>query len=85
MDHGKANEATQDTRRHHTPEYRAEAPGLTDRVGVADAAKQLGLHESQIYGWRAQARPQQDRGEAEHQMSLENTGNVEAWREVILQ
>jgi transposase len=60
------------TRRHYTPEYRAEARGLADRVGVADAAKQLGLHESQIYSWRAQARLQQDRGEAEHQMALEN-------------
>ena len=60
------------TRRHYTPEYRAEARGLADRVGVADPAKQLGLHESQIYSWRAQARLQQDRGEAEHHMALEN-------------
>ncbi|MGE0344329.1 MAG: transposase, partial [Porticoccaceae bacterium] len=43
------------TRRHHSSEYRAEALGLADRVGVADAAKQLGLHDSQIYSWRAQA------------------------------
>ncbi|MCK9991480.1 MAG: transposase [Rugosibacter sp.] len=59
-------------RRHHAPEYRTEALGLADRVGVADAAKQLGLHESQIYSWRARARLQQDRGEAEHQMAVEN-------------
>ncbi len=60
------------TRRHHSSEYRAEALGLADRVGVADAAKQLGLHDSQIYSWRAQARQRQDRGEAERQLAIEN-------------
>ena len=36
----------------HDPEFKAEALKLADKVGVAAAARQLSLHESQIYGWR---------------------------------
>ncbi|WMP19380.1 hypothetical protein RCS87_19230 [Thiothrix lacustris] len=32
--------------------YKAEALKLVDRIGYAEAARQLGLHE-QLYGWRA--------------------------------
>ncbi|GLQ73901.1 hypothetical protein GCM10007932_32610 [Vibrio penaeicida] len=40
------------TRIKHSPEFKAEALKLSEKVGVAAAARQLGLHESQIYGWR---------------------------------
>ncbi len=36
----------------HSPEFKAEALKLAEKVGVAAAARQLSLHESQIYGWR---------------------------------
>ncbi|SIO93818.1 Transposase [Vibrio spartinae] len=36
----------------HSPEFKAEALNLAEKVGVAVAARLLGLHESQIYGWR---------------------------------
>ena len=36
----------------HSPEFKAEALKLAEKVGVAAAARQLGLHDSQIYGWR---------------------------------
>ena len=36
----------------HTLEFKAEALKLADKVGVAAAARQLSLYESQIYGWR---------------------------------
>jgi transposase len=39
----------------HSPEFKAEALKLAEKVGVAAAARQLGLHESQIYGWRKAA------------------------------
>ena len=35
--------------KHYWAEYRTEA--LATRVGVAAAAEQLGLHESQLYAW----------------------------------
>jgi transposase-like protein len=41
------------TRISYTPEYRAEALGLADRVGVAEAARQLGIEGGLIYNWRA--------------------------------
>lgn len=60
------------TRRSYAPEYRSEALILADRVGVAEAAKQLGLHDTQIYSWRTQARLQQGRGQVEQQLATEN-------------
>ncbi|MDE1314979.1 IS3 family transposase [Vibrio aestuarianus] len=36
----------------HSPEFKAEALKLAEKVGVAAAARQLGLHESELYGWR---------------------------------
>ena len=43
---------TNKPRRKHDPEFKAEALKLAEKVGVAAAARQLSLHESQIYGWR---------------------------------
>ncbi|CDT76172.1 IS3 element protein InsE (fragment) [Vibrio coralliirubri] len=43
---------TKKTRIKHAPEFKAEALKLAEEVGVAAAARQLSLYESQIYGWR---------------------------------
>jgi len=59
------------TRRQHTPEFRAEALALAEKVGVAKAARELGLHDSQLYGWRTKARATRDRSEVEQQQALE--------------
>jgi transposase len=58
-------------RRQHPPEFRAEALALAEKVGVSKAAKELGLHESQLYGWRTKARAAQDRSELERQQAVE--------------
>ncbi len=47
----KQTESKQATHRQHAPEYRAEALALAVNVGVSQAANELGLHESQMYGW----------------------------------
>ena len=60
------------TRIRHSAEYKAQALVLAERIGVAAAVKQLGRHESQLYGGRSKARLQRDRGEAEQQLTLEN-------------
>ena len=39
-------------RRRFSAEFKIEALGLAKQVGVAGAAQQLGLHESQLYAWR---------------------------------
>jgi len=44
-------------RARYSDEYKAEALKLADKVGVGAAAKQLGLHESQLYGWRGRRNP----------------------------
>ncbi len=40
---------TEAPRRRYSPEFKAEALGLAEQVGVAGVAKELGLHESQPY------------------------------------
>jgi transposase len=59
------------TRRQHSPEFRAEALALADKVGVPTAAAELGLHESQIYGWRSKARTKADRSQADQDQAAE--------------
>ena len=44
---------TKKTRKIHTQEFKQEAVNLSAKQGVARAAKELGIYESQIYDWRA--------------------------------
>jgi transposase len=59
------------TRRQYAPEYRAEALALAEKVGVSQAANELGLHASQLYGWRTKARAAQDRSGVEQRQAVE--------------
>ena len=59
-------------RKRHSQQFKTEALALAERVGVAEAARQLGLHESQLYGWRSRARLHQEQGEAERNLAAEN-------------
>ena len=59
-------------RRRYSPEFKTEALGLAEQVGVAGAAKQLGLHESQLYAWRKKARYEASRSETEKELATEN-------------
>ncbi|MDH5228439.1 MAG: transposase [Gammaproteobacteria bacterium] len=47
-----SEQRTKPINRQHTETYRREALALSERIGVAKAARQLGLAESLIYGWR---------------------------------
>ena len=58
-------------RRQHTPEFRAEALALAETVGVPTAAAELGLHESQIYGWRSKARAKAERSQVDQDQAAE--------------
>ncbi|MCL1127982.1 IS3 family transposase, partial [Shewanella surugensis] len=42
---------TKKIRKIHTDEFKKEALALAERNGVSKAAKELGIHESQIYSW----------------------------------
>ena len=49
-----------------------EALALADRIGVAAAARELGIHASQLYQWRSKAQLQQDTSERERSLAEEN-------------
>ena len=68
----KAVKQEKQSRNRYSPEYRSEALALATRVGVAAAAKQLGIHESQLYAWRVKARLHLTQGETEQQLHTEN-------------
>lgn len=59
-------------RKQYSEEYKREGLALAERVGVAAAARQLGIHESQLYDWRAKVRREQDQGEVQRQLAAEN-------------
>ena len=53
-------------------EYKKDAVKLADTVGVPEAAKQLGVHSTQIYNWRNKLRVKESRSEAEIRLLNEN-------------
>jgi len=68
----KQSSGQKSSRRRYSPEFKTEALGLADQVGVGGAAKQLGLHESQLYAWRKKTRYEQSRSEPEKELATEN-------------
>jgi transposase InsO family protein/transposase-like protein len=58
-------------RRQHAPEFRVQALALADKIGVAAAARELDLHESQIYGWRSKAKAERSTSDLEKQQAVE--------------
>lgn len=59
-------------RKQHTPEFRDEALKLAERIGVAAAARQLSLYESQLYTWRSKQQQQMTSSERESELAAEN-------------
>ncbi len=47
--------STKKPRKIHTQEFKAEALKLAQKIGVAAAARELNLYESQLYNWRSGA------------------------------
>ena len=62
---------TKKTRIKHSPEFKAEALKLADKVGVAATARQLSLHESQIYGWRKNSKKDTNTSQREQELAAE--------------
>ena len=63
---------TKARRRRYSPEFKSEALGLVEQVGVPGAARQLGLHESQLYTWRKKARYEANQSNTEKELLAEN-------------
>jgi len=68
----RAKQQGKKIRKQYSEEYKREGLALAERVGVTAAARQLGIHESQLYGWRAKVRREQDQSEAQRQLAAEN-------------
>ncbi len=58
-------------RKQHSPEFRNEALKFAERIGVADAAWELSLYESQLYAWRSKINNARSSSEREQEMSVE--------------
>jgi transposase len=52
----KSQSVKQQIRKQYSAEFRQQALARADQDGVAVTARDLGLHESQLYAWRAKAR-----------------------------
>ena len=63
---------TKKIRKIHTDEFKAEALKLAAQTSVAGTARQLGLHESQIYQWRAALSKKSSSSEREGTLATEN-------------
>lgn len=59
------------SRKQYTPEFRQETLKLAERIGVAAAARELSLYESQIYTWRSKLQQQDSSSGREQEMSTE--------------
>ena len=63
-------------RKQHSPEFRSEALKLAERIGVAAAARELSLYESQLYNWRSKQQQQLSSSERENELAAENARPV---------
>ena len=68
----KPTSTSKKPRKQHTPEFRDEALKLAERIGVAAAARQLSLYESQLYTWRSKQLQQMTSSERESELAAEN-------------
>lgn len=55
----------------YSPKFKAETLKLAEKVGVAAAATQLSLHESQIYAWRKTVKKGTTTSQREHELAAE--------------
>ena len=66
------NTQSSKNRQRYSQHYKSEALALAEQLGVATAARQLGINENQLYNWRRRARLLQDRSAEEERLLVEN-------------
>lgn len=67
----KSTTASKKPRKQHSPEFRREALKLAERIGVAAAARELSLYESQLYAWRSKIHQQKTSSQRESEQAAE--------------
>ena len=68
----RKNTQGKSTRKRYAEDFKKKALALAESIGVSAAARELGLHESQLYNWRSKARQAQSQSDAEQQLAAEN-------------
>ncbi len=68
----KSQSVKKQVRKQYSPEFRKQALARADQDGVAVTAKELGLHESQLYAWRAKTRLAGQTGEDQRLMQSDH-------------
>jgi len=68
----KPSSTTKKPRKQHSPEFRQEALKLAAHIGVAAAARELSLYESQLYAWRSKQQQQMTSSVRESELAAEN-------------
>lgn len=59
--------------------FREHALALALRIGVAKAARELSLHESQLYAWRTKQQQALTNSEREQQQLIEIANSNASW------
>lgn len=67
----QSKKSSSKARPRRSEEFKAEVLKLAKEVGVAQAAKELGVYDSQIYQWRSKAAAAADRSERENKLLIE--------------
>lgn len=60
------------TRKTYSAEFKEEALKLAAKVGMAQAARELNVYESQLYAWRGSAQKKASTSERENTLAAEN-------------
>jgi len=68
----KSKLTTGSNRRRFSEEFKREALLLANRIGIAEASKQLGVGDSQLYYWRSKSKTNSSTTEREQQVLAEN-------------
>ena len=63
---------TKAVRKQYSPEFKEEALKLAELVGPTQAAKQLGIKDSQIYAWWSAVQRKANTSEKEVELATEN-------------
>ena len=68
----KAATPKKSTRNRFSPAFKQEALALADRVGAAEAARQLCLQAAQLYAWRSKVQQEQSIDARTRELEAEN-------------
>ncbi|OFV03014.1 transposase [Morganella sp. HMSC11D09] len=68
----KTASTSKTARKQYTPELRDDALKLAERTGIAAAACELSLHESQLYNWRSKQQQRMSFSARENKLVAEN-------------